>query len=312
MTITQLIYVLAVAEHKNFTLAAEKTFVTQPTLSMQIQKLEDELEVQIFDRSTKPIQPTAIGQVIIQQAKKIVNESDRIKDLIDLEKGFIGGEFKLGMIPTIAPTLLPMFLKTFLNKHSKVNLIIEEYTTEEIIQKLRNGYLDAAIVATPLHESDIKERVLFYEPFVGYIPPMFRQDMGAEITQDDLDLRKLLLLQDGHCFRDGIINICNNKLASENKNFKLQSGSFETLINLSKEGLGYTLLPYLHTLSLSADDKKNLLQFADPKPAREISLIYTDNELKLQIINALYDVILSIVRGAIAFQDVKIISPKKG
>lgn len=312
MTITQLIYVLAVAEHKNFTLAAEKTFVTQPTLSMQIQKLEDELEVQIFDRSTKPIQPTAIGQVIIQQAKKIVNESDRIKDLIDLEKGFIGGEFKLGMIPTIAPTLLPMFLKTFLNKHSKVNLIIEEYTTEEIIQKLRNGYLDAAIVATPLHESDIKERVLFYEPFVGYIPPMFRQDMGAELKQDDLDLRKLLLLQDGHCFRDGIINICNNKLASENKNFKLQSGSFETLINLSKEGLGYTLLPYLHTLSLSADDKKNLLQFADPKPAREISLIYTDNELKLQIINALYDVILSIVRGAIAFQDVKIISPKKG
>lgn len=312
MTITQLIYVLAVAEHKNFTLAAEKTFVTQPTLSMQIQKLEDELEVQIFDRSTKPIQPTAIGQVIIQQAKKIVNESDRIKDLIDLEKGFIGGEFKLGMIPTIAPTLLPMFLKTFLNKHSKVNLIIEEYTTEEIIQKLRNGYLDAAIVATPLHETDIKEKVLFYEPFVGYIPPMFRQDMGAEIKQDDLDLRKLLLLQDGHCFRDGIINICNNKLASENKNFKLQSGSFETLINLSKEGLGYTLLPYLHTLSLSADDKKNLLQFADPKPAREISLIYTDNELKLQIINALYDVILSIVRGAIAFQDVKIISPKKG
>lgn len=311
MTITQLIYVLAVAEHKNFTLAAEKTFVTQPTLSMQIQKLEEELEVQIFDRTTKPIQPTAIGKVIIQQAKKIVNESDRIKDLIDLEKGFIGGEFKLGMIPTIAPTLLPMFLKTFLNKHNKVNLIIEEYTTEEIIQKLRNGYLDAAIVATPLVESDIKERVLFYEPFVGYMPPIFRQEVGPELRQEDLDLRKLLLLQDGHCFRDGIINICNNKATAESKNFKLQSGSFETLINLSKEGLGYTLLPYLHTLSLGPDDKKNLIQFADPKPAREISLIYTDNELKLQIINALYDVILSIIRGAIAFQDVKIISPKK-
>ncbi|EHO09964.1 LysR substrate-binding domain-containing protein [Myroides odoratimimus] len=311
MTITQLIYVLAVAEHKNFTLAAEKTFVTQPTLSMQIQKLEEELEVQIFDRSTKPIQPTAIGQVIIQQAKKIVNESDRIKDLIDLEKGFIGGEFKLGMIPTIAPTLLPMFLKTFLNKYNKVNLIIEEYTTEEIIQKLRNGYLDAAIVATPLEESDIKERVLFYEPFVGYVPANFRQEMGAELHQGDLDLRKLLLLQDGHCFRDGIINICNSKATAESKNFKLQSGSFETLINLSKEGLGYTLLPYLHTLSLNQDDKNNLIQFADPKPAREISLIYTDNELKLQIINALYEVILSIIRGAIAFQDVKIISPKK-
>ncbi len=312
MTITQLIYVLAVAEHKNFTLAAEKTFVTQPTLSMQIQKLEEELEIQIFDRSTKPIQPTAIGQIIIEQAQKIVDESDRIKDLIDQEKGFIGGEFKIGIIPTVAPTLLPMFLKTFLNKHDKVNLIIEEYTTEEIIQKLRTGYLDAAIVATPLMESDIKERVLYYEPFVGYIPPMFRQNIDKEITPDTLDLKKLLLLQDGHCFRDGIINICNNKIETESRNFILQSGSFETLINLSKEGLGYTLLPYLHTLSLNNDDKANLVQFSDPKPAREISLIYTKNELKKQIIDALYDVIQSIIRGAIAFQDVKIISPKKG
>lgn len=311
MTITQLIYVLAVAEHKNFTLAAENTFVTQPTLSMQIQKLEEELEVQIFDRTTKPIQSTAIGKIIIEQAQKIVDESDRIKDLIDQEKGFIGGEFKLGIIPTVAPTLLPMFLKTFLSKHDKVNLIIEEYTTEEIIQKLRTGYLDAAIVATPLIESDIKERILYYEPFVGYIPPMFRQNIGKELTADTLDLKKLLLLQDGHCFRDGIINICNNKIETESRNFKLQSGSFETLINLSKEGLGYTLLPYLHTLSLNNDDQANLVQFTDPKPAREISLIYTKNELKKQISDALFDVIQSIIRGAIAFQDVKIISPKK-
>ncbi|MEC4115889.1 LysR family transcriptional regulator [Myroides phaeus] len=311
MTITQLIYVLAVAEHKNFTLAAEKTFVTQPTLSMQIQKLEEELEIQIFDRTTKPIQATAIGQIIIEQAQKIVDESDRIKDLIDQEKGFIGGEFKLGIIPTVAPTLLPMFLKTFLNKHDKVNLIIEEYTTDEIIQKLRTGYLDAAIVATPLVESDIRERVLYYEPFVGYIPPMFRKNIGKELSPDTLDLKKLLLLQDGHCFRDGIINICNNKIETESRNFKLQSGSFETLINLSKEGLGYTLLPYLHTLSLNNDDQANLVQFSDPKPAREISLIYTKNELKKQISDALFDVIQSIIRGAIAFQDVKIISPKK-
>ncbi|MEC4113886.1 LysR family transcriptional regulator [Myroides pelagicus] len=311
MTITQLIYTLAVAEHRNFTLAAEKTFVTQPTLSMQIQKLEEELGVQIFDRSSKPIQLTTIGQTIIKQAQKIVDESDRIKDIVDQEKGYIGGVFKLGIISTISPTLLPMFLKTFLSKYTKVQLIIEEYTTEEILQKLRHGYLDAAILATPLEEPDIVEKILYYEPFVGYIPPQFKQGNSKEITSDELDLKNLLLLQEGHCFRDGIINICKNINNNEERSFKLESGSFETLINLSKEGLGYTLLPYLHTLNLGADDQKNLVQFKDPKPAREVSLIYTKNELKVQIVNALYEVILSVIRGAITFQDVKIISPKK-
>lgn len=311
MTITQLIYAIAVAEHKNFTLAAEKTFVTQPTLSMQIQKLEEELGVIIFDRSIKPIQLTAVGEIIINQARKIVSESDRIKDLIDQEKGFVGGVFKLGIIPTVAPTLLPMFLKTFLTKYPKVNLIIEEYTTDQIIVKLRKGHLDAAIVATPLQENDIVEKVLYYEPFVGYIPGRFRQDLPLEITSQDLELKNLLLLQDGHCFRDGIINICSTALDDQDRHFTLESGSFETLINLSKEGLGYTLLPYLHTLNIPRDDQMNLVQFKDPKPAREISLIHTKNELKLQIITALHEVILSIIRGAIAFHDVQIISPKK-
>lgn len=311
MTITQLIYTLAVAEYKNFTLAAEKVFVTQPTLSMQIQKLEDELEVLIFDRSVKPIKLTPIGEVIVAQAKKIVDESERIKDIVDQEKGYIGGVFKLGIIPTVAPTLLPMFLKTFLAKYPAVNIVIEEYTTEEIMSRLRNGYLDAGIVATPLEQKDLIEKVLYYEPFVGFIPENFKVGLPQEIQADDLDLKNLLLLQDGHCFRDGIINICQNNLTKEDKHFKLESGSFETLINLSKEGLGYTLLPYLHTLNLSQDDVQKLVHFKDPKPAREISLIYTDNELKLQIIEVLYQVILSIVRGAIAFQNVQIVSPKK-
>jgi len=311
MTITQLLYALAVAEHKNFTLAAEKSFVTQPTLSMQIQKLEEELGVQIFDRTTKPIQLTAIGEVIIQQAHKIVNESNRIKDIIDQEKGFVGGEFKLGIIPTVTPTLLPMFIKTFVSKYPKVHLIIEEYTTEEIITRLRGGYLDAAIVATPLALEDIREKVLYYEPFVGYIPSHFRGEFEAKIKTEQLDLKKLLLLQDGHCFRDGIINICQNKNNETDRPFSLESGSFETLIQLSKEGLGYTLLPYLHTLQLQGEDQKNLIPFETPQPAREISLIHTATDLKLQIVNALHETILGIIRGAIAFQDVKIISPKK-
>ena len=157
MTITQLQYVLAVAEHKNFTLAAEKCFVTQPTLSMQIQKIEEELNVLIFDRSKKPIQLTAIGLKIVNQAKNIVNEAGKIKDIVEYQKGFIGGEFRLGIIPTITPTLLPMFLNNFIKKYPKVNLIIEELNTDEIILRLKNGHLDAAIAATPLEDEKIKE-----------------------------------------------------------------------------------------------------------------------------------------------------------
>ena len=170
MTITQLYYVLAVAEHKNFTLAAEKCFVTQPTLSMQIQKLEEQLEIQIFDRSKKPIGLTDVGEKIVIQAKNIVNEANRIKDIVDQQKGFIGGDFKIGIIPTIMPTLLPMFLNNFIKKYPKVNVIIEELTTNEIINKLKNGHLDCAIAATPLDEEKIKEIVLYYEPFVAYFP----------------------------------------------------------------------------------------------------------------------------------------------
>ena len=211
----------------------------------------------------------------------------------------------------MTPTLLPMFLKSFTNKHNKVNLIIEELTTEDIIHRIRNGQLDAAIVATPLLEQDLIESVLYYEPFVGYVPEEFRESGVKEITTNSLDLKNLLLLQDGHCFRDGILNICKNDKFDDTKSFKIESGSFETLVKLSNEGFGYTLLPYLHTLNLNDKDKKNLINFSDPKPAREISLIYSQNELKIQIIKALQESILGIIRGAIAFHNVEIISPKK-
>ena len=310
MTITQLYYVLAVAENKNFTLAAEKCFVTQPTLSMQIQKLEDELGILIFDRSKKPIILTEIGEKIVNQAKNIVNEAGRIKDIVDQQKGYIGGEFKVGIIPTVMPTLLPMFLNNFITKYPKVNLIIEENTTEEIIHRLKNGHLDCAIAATPLEEDSIKEIVLYYEPFVAYIPNNHASFNKNEIEISDLDLDNILLLQDGHCFRNGILNLCkNNKFLSEN-HFQIESGSFETLIKLADEGLGTTLLPYLHTLDLNDKNKAKLRHFKDPKPSREVSLIYPKTELKIHIIDALRTTISGVIRGAIAFQDVAIISPK--
>lgn len=311
MTITQLRYVLAVAEYQNFTKAAEKTFVTQPTLSMQIQKLEDELDILIFDRSKKPIELTEVGKKLVQQARNIVNESERIQDIVDQQKGFIGGEFKIGVIPTVMPTLLPMFLNNFIKKYPKVKLKIEELNTDAIMERLQDGHLNAAIAATPLENENIKERVLYYEPFVGYIPPSHRLNQKQKIDVADLDVNDMLLLEDGHCFKDGVINLCKTKRSYEEDHFQLESGSFETLIKLANEGLGMTLLPYLHTLDINENEKKNLHYFNEPSPAREVSLIFNKSELKMHIIEALHTTISGVIKGAIAFQNVQIISPLK-
>lgn len=313
MTITQLKYVLAVAEHQNFTKAAAHVFVTQPTLSMQIQKLEEELSILIFDRSKKPIELTEVGEKIVNQARNIVNESERMQDVVDQEKGFIGGDFRLGIIPTVMPTLLPMFLKSFIKKYPKVHLKIEELTTADIIIKLNAGHLDAAIAATPLVQEKIKERVLYFEPFVGYVPLNHRLNSKKYLDRSDLDINDILLLEDGHCFRDGVINICKSlKHNAAIDSFQVESGSFETLIKLSNEGFGMTLLPYLNTLDIPKEEQKKYLRyFNEPSPAREVSLLYRKSELKMQIIDSLYDIIAGIIRGAITFQDVKIISPLK-
>jgi LysR family hydrogen peroxide-inducible transcriptional activator len=206
------------------------------------------------------------------------------------------------------PTLLPMFLKTFVKKYPKIKLKIEELTTQEIIQRISKGHLDAAIAATPLQNETIKERVLFFEPFVAYIPKGHKLHTKQKIKTEDLVLDDMLLLEDGHCLRDGIINLCKTNTHLNDK-FQLQSGSIETLIKLSNEGLGMTLLPHLHTQDLNAQDKENLHYFEAPSPAREVSLIYHKSELKMQIIEAMQSVISGIIRGAIKFQDVQIISP---
>mgnify|MGYP000402384874 FL=1 len=309
MTITQLKYVLSVAEYQNFTIAAEHSFVTQPTLSMQIQKLEDELSAKIFNRSTKPIELTEIGKKIVEQAKIIVDESNRITDIVHQQKGYIGGEFKLGIIPTVMPTLLPMFLLNFTKKYPKVKLIIEELTTEEIIRKLTDGHIDAAIAATPLENEAIKERPLYYEPFVGLIPKGHRLFNNKNIDVNELEVDDILLLEDGHCFKDSVLNLCRSYRSDSNRSFQLQSGSFDTLIKLSKEGLGMTLIPYLQTLDLNEKDQEFLREFKTPPPAREISLLYHKSQLKMQLIEALKNSIDGVVRGAISFSDVKIISP---
>ena len=307
MTITQLKYTLSVAEYGNFTTASEKCFVTQPTLSMQVQKLEEELGVTIFNRSTKPLQVTEVGEKVLRQARKIVDESTRMNDVISEEKGIIGGTLKVGIIPTVSSTLLPLFLNIFTKKHKNVELKIEEFNTETIVKKLEDNSIDCAIAATPLTNDRIIERPLYYEPFVAYVPKHHGLSGNKYLDVDDLTNGDLLILQDGHCFRNQVLNLCT--LEDINKQYELKSGSFETLINLSNNGPWMTIIPYLHSNNLSANNIENIIPFHDPAPAREISMIYSKSQLKLPVINALVSNISSVIRGQIKYNDIKIMSP---
>ena len=310
MTIIQLKYMLLVAEHKNFTTAANKSFVTQPTLSIQIQKLEEELGTKIFNRNTKPVLLTDIGKKIVQQAQRIIEESSRMTDIVAQEKGFIGGEFKLGILPTVMPTLLPKFLNTFIKKYPKVDIKIEELTTDNICKKINDGHLDAGIAATPLLRDNIIEKSLYYEPFVGYVPSSFPFHKKKNIEIDDLNLSDLLILEDGHCFRNHVLNLCEineNKI----KKFDLKSGGFETLIHLADTGLGMTILPYLNAMILPKEKQVNVKFFREPAPAREISLIHSKSQLKISIISALKSTISEILKNTFALGNIKVISPTK-
>ncbi|MDA9818514.1 LysR substrate-binding domain-containing protein [Flavobacteriaceae bacterium] len=307
MTITQLKYTLAVAEHGNFTTASDKCFVTQPTLSMQVQKLEEELGVVIFNRSTKPLQVTDIGKKVLFQAKKIVEESSRMNDVVSEEKGIIGGTLKVGIIPTVSSTLLPLFLNIFLKKHKNVELKIEEFNTETISQKLEDNTIDCAIAATPLNNNTIIERPLYYEPFIAYVPEHHFLAGNKTLGVDDLSNGDILILKDGHCFRNQVLNLCS--FEDLNKQYELKSGSFETLINLSNNGPWMTIIPYLHSNNLSPKNLENIIPFEEPSPAREISMIYSKSQLKLPVINALTTTISSVIRGQIKYNDIKIMSP---
>jgi len=308
MTLTQLKYTLAVAEQGNFTLAAEKCFVTQPTLSMQVQKLEEELDIELFNRKAKPITLTAVGEKIIAQAKVILEEAKRMNDIVATERGVVEGHFRIGIIPTVMPTLLPLFLNTFIKKFPKVNLKIEELNTASIVEELSTGKLDAGIAATPLDHPQLIEKPLYYEPFVGYTPKSHPLSSIKKLEVEDLEKMDILVLEDGHCFREHVLNLCQT--SRKLKSFDLKSGSFETLIRLANEGMGMTLLPYLQTRALSEKDKENLRYFESPEPAREISMIYSKNLLKIPIIEALSETIEGVLRGAIQFENIKVITPK--
>jgi len=313
MTLTQYQYIVAVDIYKSFAKAANHCFVTQPTLSMQIQKLEEELGITLFDRSKKPVATTDIGRQIVDQAKVLLNEAGRINEIIQLNKGEVKGQFRLAFIPTIAPSIIPRFLKDFTELYPNLELHITELQTEIILDQLKKGLIDAAVVATPLGAEGVIEKPLYNEPFMAFVPETHRLFKEKFLTTKELDVNDLLLLKEGHCFRNSVINLCNNAFKKNDKSasIHLESGNFETLIKLAKQGFGMTLIPYLLAVELKeTEDKKYIRPFEKPQPSREISIIYRRAQLKIHIIEKIADAIKkSVPKHMLNSKEMKLIQP---
>jgi LysR family hydrogen peroxide-inducible transcriptional activator len=296
MNLQQLEYIVAVDQLKNFVKAAKSCFVTQATLSMMIKKLEEELDVKIFDRSKQPVKTTEVGEKLILQARKIILESRKLKEIIQIEKGIVSGELKIGIIPTLAPYLLPLFLKQFMQNYPLVKLVINELTTDVIMQKLKSGDLDAGILATPLHDNAITEQVVFYEKYFLYVNAKEKGFDKNYVLPKDIDVNRLWLLEEGHCMRSQILNFCSLKKQKELEGqFHYNAGSIETLKNMVDTNFGMTIIPELATHNLSISQKKKLRVFKVPEPVREISIVTHREFLKANLIQSLKEVILSVI-----------------
>lgn len=290
MTIQQLEYLIAVDKHRHFGQAAESCFVTQPTLSAQLGKLEKELGVILFDRSKMPVIPTELGVTVIAQAKKVVSESKGIFELVAQLKGDISGTIKLGILPTLAPYLLHLFIRKFLETYPHVKLEVQEMVTEEIVKKLKNDEVDLGIVVTPLEEPGLLEKPLFYEKFYAYFSKGHDLLAQEEIRPELIKKEELWVLQQGHCFRDQVLNFCDQSL-SGHKNFHYESGSLEGLRNMVNRYKGLTLLPELATWELSPEEKSRLRPFVGTSPTREVSIILNRSFLKQKLVELLFKAI---------------------
>lgn len=304
MTITQLEYIVAVHTYRSFSVAANHCFVTQPSLSMQIQKLEEELGILIFDRSKNPISTTDVGEKLIRQAKIILQERDRLQNILENEKGEYTGILRVGIIPTIAPFLLPLFLKSFVTDYPKVELILDELTTGEIITGLNKSTLDFGILALPINDAGIIEESLYYEPFVGFIPEKHKLFSKTKLDIDDLNSDDLLLLKEGHCLREQTLKVCKSsekEWRADHNKILFEFGSLDTLINLVQQNFGMTLLPYLAVRYMKDNAKLKLVrEFNSPVPKREIGIVYSKTFVKTHLVKALKEkIILSIPKELI-------------
>jgi LysR family hydrogen peroxide-inducible transcriptional activator len=294
ITLTQLEYIVAVDTFRHFGRAAENCFITQPTLSMQIKKLEEDLEVIIFDRSIQPLIPTDVGRRIIDQARITLQESQKINSIIKEHKNLISGELKIGIIPTLAPYLLPLFIGNYKRRYPNINIKVEELTTMNIIDRLQRDLLDVGVLVTPLNEERINEKPIFYEGMLLYVHDDHPLATKEVIKLKDVATPEIWLLSDGHCFRDQVINLCSFK-GSVNTAlpFHFEAGSLETIMNIiDKEG-GLTIIPELATIGMSESRYDHVRTFVDINPLREVSLVYSRHFAKYKLIELLWKEIVA-------------------
>src|SRR6201985_2535402 len=288
MTFVQLEYIVAVDTYRHFATAASHCFVTQPTLSMQVQKLEEELGVKIFDRSKQPVIPTEAGREIIEQARKILGEKQLIGEIVQAKKGILTGELRIGIIPTLAPYLLPLFIPGFTARYPQIKLVVNEMTTEMVIARLREGRIDVGVLVTPLQENGIREQVLFYEELLVYVSRKNAAWKKTYMLTQDIDPGKLWLLEEGHCFRSQIVRLCELRKASkEGSHFDYEAGSLETLRRMVELNDGITILPELAAMDLTKKQSELVRHFKRPAPMREVSLVVHRDFVKQRLVQAL-------------------------
>lgn len=298
MNLVQLEYLIALDTYRQLTIAAEKSHISQPALTMQLQKLEEELGVKLFDRSKQPVLPTEIGQAVIAQARVVVQESQRITDLVQTYKQDVSGEIRVGIIPTLAPYLLPLFLAQFLQKFPLVKLRVRELPTDTLVQLLKAGQLDVGIAVSPLADDRLYEHRLFYEEFVVYVAADDHHHDKQFVLAEDISADQLWLLEEGHCMRSQIMNLCElRKQRLDGQNFYYEAGSIEGLKKMVDRYGGMTVLPELATLDMPTAQQAQLRRFARPVPVREVSLITHRHYVKQPLIDALKAEILRAIPG---------------
>lgn len=290
MTLQQLQYVVALDDHRQFIKAAEACFVSQPTLSMQVRQLEDELNVVLFRRQ-QPLQPTPEGERIIAQARSVLREAMQLRAITQEMHEGIAGNYRLGVIPTLAPYLLPLFVSRFAKANPGVHLIIEELRTSRIVEALHTGELDLALLVTPLNDPGLEEVALFQEPFLAYLPKAHPLARRKRVSRLGLEGQPLWVLGEGHCFREQMLNLCDRPQDAGLGNVFYESGSIETLKQLVRHGEGLTLVP---ALSVEADDP-HARRFTAPEPVRQVSLVVRAPFVRRKLLDALTTAIQAVV-----------------
>lgn len=288
ISLIQMQYLAAIDTYRHFATAAEKCFVTQPTLSMQVKKVEEELGIKIFDRTRQPVIPTQAGIAIIEQVRRILKEAEKIDLLVQEMQQEVSGDLTLGIIPTISPYLLPLFAGAFKQKYPAVHLKVQEVVTERIEELLKKDLLDAGILVTPLHNPGLIEQPLFYEEMMIYTNMQHPLSTQPIINIGDIATPEMWLLSDGHCFRHQVVNLCQlHDLKSDVLPFEFEGGSLDTMMKIiDKEG-GYTLIPELAGLEITNDVAHKVRRFSGITPLREVSLVVNRRFAKTNLLQNL-------------------------